>query len=71
MQSLQHRLAELSKGGAPVPAIQNSTHNGKALEPQICTNYNITGFWLPADWFEDDSEVPYQAGTRMHARAHT
>lgn len=56
LTSLQHRLAELSEGGAPFPAIQNSTHAGKDLEPLICANYNQTGFWLPADWFVDAYE---------------
>lgn len=51
LASLLHRLAELSTTGAPFPTIQNRTHNGKDLKPQMCANYNRTGFWLPADWF--------------------
>ena len=46
-----------SEGGAPFPTIQNVTHNGKTLEPQICANYNTTGFWLPADWFDGEQDL--------------
>jgi hypothetical protein len=39
LASLQQRMKELGKGAAPLPAIQNSTHSGKTLEPQMCANY--------------------------------
>ena len=51
LTKLQHRLAVYSASGAPLPSIQTSTRYGKTLEPQICRNYNATGFWLPIDWF--------------------
>ena len=56
LASLQRRLDEFSREGAPAPpAIQNATGKGKHLMPQQCSVYNRTGFWLPADWFAADA----------------
>ena len=59
--SLKSRLAELSQSGAPFPVIQNTTKKGKTLKPQICANFNKTGFWLPADWFLSRERILQQA----------